>query len=298
MTIPRAYDINQIGAAVNGYLTSKLSLDAVSEKFRMNRGILRHWIIQFGYKPRKNADWKYNQSNVDECCDLYLKGSRTKELAKKYNVDRRTIMDWLIRQGITPKKFNETLGVTPEMKQRARDLYINDNLNCSDIEKIIGVSSRSIFDWIKDVKRSQSEIAAIKIAKKGSINSRGKKGKVQTKFGKIYFDSAYERDRLIQLNSVEEITSIQRCKDRLKYQGSSNYVPDFFIEYKDGRMVVEEVKPFSMIEKGKNPLKFKHAREFYSDKNIVFRIATEVDIYGSEKGRPNYKKEKRNERRH
>lgn len=292
------FDIDLINKAINEYLNGKESLDTVAGKIGMSGGNLRHWIIKLGHKPRKIHESRFDENRIKECCYLYVQGMTNKALAEKYNVSKRTIFDWLIKSNMKPKKFNETLGITPEIKTRAVDLYSNDKLNCGEISRILGVSSRSIFDWIKSIKRTQSEIAIIKIAKIGSVNSYGKKGKVQTKYGEIYYDSWYERDRLIQLNSNEDITCIQRCKDRIKYQDQNgiekSYIPDFFVEYKDGTKIIEEVKPFPLLEKFNNPIKFQCANEFYKDKNIIFKTVSEVIIYGNEKGHPKYKKNGKN----
>lgn len=278
------FNIEDIKVAVREYLNGKKSLNEVGESHSMTGGNLRHWVIKLGYKPRKNHESRFDEIRIKECCDLYIQGGRTKELAKKYNVDRRTIMDWLIRSEIKPKKFNETLGVTLNMKDLAREMYIKEELNCIEISKILGVSGRAILDWVKDVKRSRSEIAAIKIIKNGSpVSHRGVHGKINTSFGIIHHDSSYERDRIIQLTQDENISFFGRCKDRIKYKIEDDiikgYIPDFYIEYKDGRKIVEEVKPFVFIKKFNNLIKFKSAKEFYKNKNIIFRVTTESAIY-------------------
>ena len=279
------FDSDTIKNAVIEYVNGNLSFDTIGLKHGMTGGNLRHWVIKLGYTPRKIHETRFNEQRITECCNLYKNGSKTNELAVKYKVDRRTIMDWLVRENIKPKKFNETLGITPELKEKARNLYINEKLNCGEISRIIGVSARSISDWVKDVKRSMSEIAIIKIAKNGSINSVwGKHGNIETKFGKIYYDSGYERDRINQLTKDESVVLLKRCSDRIKYQNKEgiirNYLPDLHIEYKDGRIIVEEIKPYNFIKKFDNLIKFKCAKEFYKTQNIIFKVTTETKIYG------------------
>jgi hypothetical protein len=167
------------------------------------------------------------------------------------------------------------------MKERAREMYIKEQLNCCEISKKIGVSSASILNWVKDVKRSKSEIATIKIIKNGCINW-GRKGNIDTVFGNIHYDSGYERDRIKQLTQDENVSFLGRCRDRVKYEDEGKtkcYAPDFYIEYKDGRKIVEEVKPFTYIKKFNNLIKFKSAKNFYKEKQIIFRVATETAIY-------------------
>lgn len=288
------FDINIIGAAVNDYLTSKLSFDTIGKKYKMTGGNVRHWVIKLGYKPRKIHDARIDHVKMKECCDLYLKGFSNKTLSIKYNVSKRTILDWLKKANITPQKLSERMGISQELKEKAKGLYLEQKLNCAEISKIIGVSSRSILDWVGKDKRSQSEISAISILKgTKKPNCYGKKGNIETRFGLIHFDSLYERDRIIQLNSDVNIIKFSRCKDYIKYTYNGiekRYLPDFFIEYSDGKIIVEEIKPSALTNSLSNPEKFKEAISFYKEKNISFRVITELEIYGKKSLKFLYKK--------
>lgn len=265
----------------------KNSLSMVAEKHNMTGGNLRHWILKYGYSPRRRNETKIDEKNVNECCKLYIKGFSNKDLSIKFGVSRRTILEWIKRGGLKAKKFNETLGINEQKKEEARRLYKEELLNCSEIANVLNVSSRSVFDWIKTFKRTQSEIAVIKILKNGSINSRGRKGVLNTKYGKIHYDSLYERDRIIQLCEDKNVLLIKRCIDRIPYIDGKFYLPDLEITYND-KVVVEEIKPKIMLSKMNNPIKFKSANEYYIKKNITYRIITEKEIYSDYNGRPNY----------
>lgn len=62
------------------------------------------------------------------------------------------------------------------------------------------------------------------------------------------------------------------------YGEHRRYQPDFRIEYTDGRVVIEEVKPFAYLSKETNVAKFAAARMFLAPKGIEFRVITEREI--------------------
>jgi hypothetical protein len=105
-----------------------------------------------------------------------------------------------------------------------------------------------------------------------------------SRFGRISYDSSYERDRIIQLEKDENIFMVSRCRDMIPYVDLfgklRNYNPDLRIDFFDSSVVVEEIKPFCMIPKINNPIKAKAANSFYENKEIDFRIVTEKEIYG------------------
>jgi hypothetical protein len=164
------------------------------------------------------------------------------------------------------------------MKEKARAMYSDGNMNCVDISKELNVSCRSVLDWVKDIKRTKSETSVL-MAIQGRKKTRGKHGYIQTRFGEIRHDSSYERDRILQLCNDDKVESISRCDFFIKYD-HRNYNPDFLIKYKCGCTCVEEVKPLFMVNDATNLLKFKSATKFLSEKKILFKIVTEKEIYG------------------
>jgi transposase-like protein len=280
----RVDDFQVLNNAVNEYINSKKSLRYIAKKIGVCKSTLRMRLIKLGYECRDKNECKHDNQIIKECCELYNNGVPNKELSEKYNVSRTVISNWLKNSGIKLRKYNETLGISNELKDKAKELYIKDNLNACEISRILGVSSHSILDWVKDSKRSKSETATINIIKNGASSYwNTKKGDIDTVFGKIHYDSGYERDRINQLVKDENILFLGRCQDVIKYQGNDSercYAPDLYIKYKDGREIVEEVKPFTYIKKFNNLNKFKSAKKFYKTRNIVFRVVTETKIYG------------------
>lgn len=109
------------------------------------------------------------------------------------------------------------------------------------------------------------------------------KGCIKTSFGELRYDSNYERDRIYQLQSDTNIVKLIRCKDFIPYQidgVTKNYNPDFYIEYKNGKKVVEEVKPSKFVNMFNNRDKFSAAKNFYKDKGIIYKVILENKIYG------------------
>ncbi len=111
----------------------------------------------------------------------------------------------------------------------------------------------------------------------------GKKGAFQTTKGGawIHTDSTYEYARLEHLDGIGAIAKIGRCSDRIPYEFAGrkrSYIPDFRIEYVDGSVIVEEVKPSRWVTDPKVRAKVDAASAFYSVLGIVFRVITEGDI--------------------
>jgi transposase len=266
-------------SAVSEYINSSLSLSSVAKKYGYTGGWLLKKLNAKGIRPRGRADWKLNVEKETLACQYYRDNMPVKEIASKFSISRRTVTEWIKKNGIRPLNYNERLGVTQELKQHAVKLYVDDKLNCCEISKIIGFSHRSILDWVKDVKRSASEIASIS-SFNGKKKGYGKKGWVETRFGQIRYDSSYERDRILMLDKDLSVISLKRCPYLIKYTDTNRYNPDFLVQYNDNSFVVEEVKPYQMLKLEKNISKFKAANSYLKTLNIPFIIVTQKEIYG------------------
>lgn len=53
------------------------------------------------------------------------------------------------------------------------------------------------------------------------------------------------------------------------------YIPDFYVEYKDGRKELIEIGPSRLKCKGKNVQKITYARNYCRDKDLKFKLITE-----------------------
>ncbi len=276
-----------IQKCVDEYVFSKMSLTKLANKYSVSYGAVRKWVMDSGNRLRTSSEAKMDKVKIKKAVKEYINGATTKQLSIKYKVDRATISDWLVMEGIKPQTYSERLGITQEMRDSAISLYVNDKLNCVEIAKIYKVSPSSVFYWTRDERRPTSEIYAIKSAR-GELKDRGRranKGKVNTRFGEIYFDSSYEKDRLIQLNNDSSVVVLKRCPfvvPFVKNDKKSFYNPDLYIEYADGKKVVEEIKPLIRIKEIENRNKIIAAKIFFSNKDIIFKVTTEFKIYGRE----------------
>lgn len=268
--------------AVEEYFNSKKSLESISIKYGINNGNLRNYIIRKGLKPKGKLDRHINPEKRVKAVKMYNKGMLVKDIAKEFGVCRETISIWVREAGVETKTRAERLGITQNLRDKAIKMYTDKGMNCCDISKVIGVSNRSVLKWVDKVKRSRSEIMCKVISEKGSVNIKAKKGFVDTRFGRIYFNSSYERDRINQLEVDNNVSYFGRCTDIIKYRLEDkirHYNPDFLVIYNGGKKVVEEVKPFVMINKLNNRIKMASAKEFYKDKGIVYKVVTERIIY-------------------
>jgi predicted DNA-binding protein YlxM (UPF0122 family) len=265
--------------AINDYFNSRKSLLDVAR----NYGYTGSWLLKKlkarNIKTRNNSEWRIDKQKQMLACQYYKENMPVKEIASRLSISRRTVTEWLKNNGIRPLNFNERLGVTDDKKNIAKDLYINHNLNCVEISKIVGVSNRAVFDWIKDFKRSRSEISAI-LSMKGKKIGYGKKGRIETRFGELRYDSSYERDRIIMLEKDANVVNVSRCHYIIKYAENHTYNPDFIVEYANGDLVVEEIKPYELMNNEINTLKFNAAKPFFASLNIPFIIVTQKEIYG------------------
>lgn len=266
--------------AIERYVNSRDSAKKVGKEFGVDGLTIIRWVSTSGNIIRKSGSNANDQNKIDLAVADYQKGISPKLLGIKYGVDRRTITQWVEDKGIKRKTLSERLGITDETIRIARDLYINDKLNCVEISKILNVSGRTVLDWVKDVSRTQSEIAAIQSSKGRIRHHFGKKSIVETRFGEIKADSSYEADRIRQLDKDFSVVSVSRCPFSIKYNGTHHYNPDFHIQYSDGSIVVEEVKPMDLLNFKNNGAKHEAGKEFCLQNGYTFRIVTEKEIYG------------------
>ena len=144
----------------------------------------------------------------------------------------------------------------------------------------------------------------------------GNKGKIpyqSSKLGRwITGDSNYEIARFIELDNDPNVLTYTRDVEPIPYtdgQKGRGYHPDILVTYTDGRIEIEEIKPFMIIRNGekirqlraqgmseediqkelnlsrtmygivaKNVLKIDTAREYYESIGVPFKIMTENEI--------------------
>lgn len=269
--------------AVEEYFSSKKSLSTIGRERNVNSYNLRNYIIRKGLKLKTRGDRHINLDDRKEALKMYNDGVKMSIIADRFNVCTKTVNSWVKFMGQKPLRFEERIGITQEKRNEAIRLYTQELLNCCQIAKILKVSNRSVLDWVKEVKRTHSQIMAKVVMDNGSVNVKSLKGVLNTKFGNIYYNSSYERDRIKQLELDESVLFVNRCMDLISYEleGKTRlYNPDLYVQYVCGKKCVEEIKPFAMINKLNNRIKISSAKSFYKESDIIYKVVTEKIIYG------------------
>lgn len=280
------YTKNIRDLAVSDYLNGK-TLKELQGIYLASDTVIRNWILKAGFTLRsKNYHIIISEDIKNSILIDFKDGLNYKEIALKYKCSNRFVTDYLSEKGLDFRILKQKDSI--ERKEKALHLYVNEELNCADISKIIGVSSRSIWDWVykAGVVKTMSEINCI-MAQKGKKHNHGIKSIVETKYGNLRCDSSYEAARAFQLNEDISVINFGRCEFKIPYTDSlgkkHHYNPDFKIELKDGTVIIEEVKPEAMLNQRLNPIRHKAGLEFCESNGYIFRIVTEKDIFKKQK---------------
>lgn len=165
--------------------------------------------------------------------------------------------------------------------------YSNGNSSLNELARRFGVNLYPIRRILTENNvriRTRSESAAIRhLVSPTSIERSSRKYVFQSdKMGCwIPTSSTFEYVRVQQLENDPDVVAFGRCRDAIPYvfEGSArHYNPDFYVEYRDGRRVVEEIKPFALVPSPLNVKKFLAAIDFYANSGKRFDVRTEIEI--------------------
>lgn len=100
----------------------------------------------------------------------------------------------------------------------------------------------------------------------------------------IYYASSYELKALNIFETDSEVINYDRCKDSIDYispddNNHHKYLPDFYVQYKNGDVKVIEVKSEWQTHEPKTIAKIEAAHSYYDDKNIDYEVWTEKELY-------------------
>jgi hypothetical protein len=171
-----------------------------------------------------------------------------------------------------------------ELKEEAIRLYDENKMSAGQVAERLGVSATTALDWItkNGKKRSRSEAGILNYMNgNGQDNYRTATYYWQSKkTGKWEFGgSKLELARMVQLDSKNnDVVYWTKKVDRVEYDGGRLYLPDFYIEYKDGRKVVEEIKPTYKLNDPVNLKKFSAASNYFKRLGYEYKVVTENDI--------------------
>ena len=219
---------------------------------------------------------RYSQEMKDKVVKLYSQGKSSTQISSELNISSSSILKIVDKAGIKRTISQSTILYKKDIPKVIK-MY-SQGKNTTEISKELNLVPSSVARWVKEagIMRSNSEVQAI-LAELGKTNIRGVKSKVPTKFGNITADSTYEAIRIKQLETDKNVIGIKRAT-RIPFGDNKHYVPDLEIKYKDGSIIIEEIKPNYKLSDKKVLEKQRVAQDFYKDKDINYRIITENDI--------------------
>jgi len=94
-----------------------------------------------------------------------------------------------------------------------------------------------------------------------------------------FYDSAWERDYMLLLDTDETVKRWERCRSlKIPYKKVNGepgqYNPDFIVERNDGQKEIHEVKGNHLLDGADTQRKLAAGAEFCRERGMVFKIIT------------------------
>lgn len=106
-----------------------------------------------------------------------------------------------------------------------------------------------------------------------------------TKTGHVCkYRSGWEEKYMLHLDSDPQVVvwtyeqTIIEYLSNIRTKKVRRYYPDFYVKYQDGREEILEVKPKRKLEQAVVKKKAEAARQWCSDRGMVYRILTEIEL--------------------
>ena len=254
------------------------STPQLAREFNVHASTVSAYLKEAGVERRKPGP---SAEMVAEAKRLYESGLSLEKVADQLAVHGSAVFSWLRNAGVT---LRPRAGHSAELKDEALRLYA-DGMSTNAIADRLEVNATSVYEWVKAAGtiRSQSEATSIAIQNGRPVYSGINTPWQSTKTGRWEMaNSTYELLRMGQLDADADVVSWGKKTPLIAYTDaagkSRTYVPDFLIEYADGRRVVEEVKPAFQLESATVKAKHAAAREQLAADGIEFRVVTQNDI--------------------
>jgi hypothetical protein len=216
---------------------------------------------------------------------------------------------------LTPGVVYDRLGFTADAHSRPDYFYVQDGRRVSKQSQRkrasgcpVGMTERSwaqerglirCYDagkvrWVLPLKPSShptrqqdnSEQAARSNA--AGINGGGvhMRGNFQSRKagGEVYFGSSYELRCMFELESDSDVKTFRRCEAFQTPKGKWR-APDLWVERRDGRVEILEVKPFVMVDRPRARAQIADSAVHAATIGVGFRVWTERDSALKEDGR-------------
>jgi len=93
------------------------------------------------------------------------------------------------------------------------------------------------------------------------------------------YDSAWERDYMLQLDADATVKRWERCRSlKISYAKADgkpgHYNPDFIVEREDGQKELHEVKGGHLLTAPDTPRKFAAGEDFCRKRKMIFKVIT------------------------
>jgi len=246
----------------------------ISEQSGIGETTILRWIKAEG-KSRTSQETKGVTEDIKkQISDLYSQGNSVSSVAERLGVGTSTVHRELTKKGIS-RSLEDVNSYEPDIRNKAKELYMSGQ-NTYEVSDALGLGQNTVAKWMnkEGVSRGASGAQALRVALGRNTNYG-----IRTNYDRVRAESSYELARIAQLKSMSDIKDITRATDRISYNdGKNNYVPDLIVNTKDGRTIVEEIKPLNKILDEKVLKKAQAAKEFYADKGIEYRLISESDI--------------------
>lgn len=263
-----------------------LSSVAVASQLGLGETTVLRWVKNSGLTRTTSESKGVTQEKIEAAVRAYSEGNSVAKSAEIGGIGSSTLHRVLVARGESRRL--EDVNNTPEdVKKNALDLYAS-GMTTYEAAAAVGVDQGSVSKWAREagISRGYSGAQALRVAN-GRLTGYGIKAEFNSeKSGRaVRADSIYELARFHQLEADNDVESFGRSSDRIPYGDGRHYVPDIEINYIDGRIEVEEVKPEFSRNSANVLEKESAAKEYYAKNGIGYRVVTERDI-----GRENFDK--------
>lgn len=264
--------------AVRDLFDSGATIKDIASLLQKSKATINQHLGELGL----TQDGKWSHPDVvSEAIDRYKAGDSTNVIADDLGVTHTTISAWLkerdveIRRKVRPPLSSNII-------DEARRLYRDEELSTAQVARKLGIGATTVAEIVREHGESRSlpDAAAIAAQSRNTITQRGRQEAYQSsKTGKWEFaHSSLESVRMRQLDADESVQIWSKAKERIPYGDGAIYIPDFTIEYADGRRVVEEIKPIWQLSDPIVAAKIEAAKKYFDKKNIDYVVVTEKDI--------------------
>lgn len=226
---------------------------------------------------------KINLDIENKVCLLFNNGKTNKEICEILSIVPSTVGKILDKHNIKHPRYAHNK-VDEHIRKKIVDEYANGK-NICELSEEYGYGTTTIARWVNQCgkMRNLSDAFTLSFLKKRKYFHGTTLPYFSKKSNTWFFaDSLWEAVRMEQIENDNNVCEWKRCDERIPYKDKDGknhyYIPDLKIIYNDGKIIVEEIKPLSMINSEINLLKFQSAKEYFKNKNIEFIIVTEKEI--------------------